>query len=61
MVSKLYKLISGPFKPLPVEGVCNRDLNEVNDREICLDMKQTHLSCKHKGWLEVKAGVRVSS
>ncbi len=44
MVSKLYKFISGPNKPLPVEGIWNKDLNGVNDREICWDTVWKNLS-----------------
>lgn len=44
MVSKLYKFLSGPYKSLPVEGIWNRDLNEVNDREICWDTVWKNLS-----------------
>lgn len=35
MVSKLYKFISGPLKPLPVEAIWSRDLFDVTNKEIC--------------------------
>jgi len=44
MVSKFYKLIFGPYKPLPVEGIWNRDLNGVSDREICWDIQKSQPS-----------------
>lgn len=44
MVSKLYKFISGADKSLPVEGDWNRDLTEVNDKDICWDTVWKNLS-----------------
>lgn len=35
MVSKLYKFISEPYKPLPVETTWRTDLSAINDEEIC--------------------------